>query len=148
MRVIAPAVNLGHMPSEQPRRRRADTTTAGASMSSPKRVGRFGTRDHAEERTWIQMLPNSRYVSEASKRSNGKCHPSEPLLICLLSDVGRAEGALLELAQIHLVGLHGGEVLHHPAAGGVERLRRDDDVTGDQLLRLDERPVEHTDAVP
>ena len=63
---------------------------------------------------------------------------------------GRAsfEGALLELAQVHLVGLHGGEVLHHPAAGGVERLRRDDDVTGDQLLRLDEGPVEHTDAVP
>ena len=67
----------------------------------------------------------------ARRHAGGTDMDSDVAQLTVLSGVGRAEGALLELAQVHLVGLHGGEVLHHPAAGGVERLCRDDDVTGD-----------------
>ena len=47
---------------------------------------------------------------------------------------GRELRGALHLAQVHLVGFHRVDVARRPARRVLQRLRRDDDVAGDQLL--------------
>src|SRR5262245_35411159 len=59
-----------------------------------------------------------------------------------------ADYASLQFAQIDLIGADGADVLLRPSAGIVQGCCRNHYIAADQLLRLGERAVIETDAVP